>query len=330
TPDTPPTARSGPKGSDAPVSKPVAPLTLSKPSDFAGCGFMADLLDVPVDATWPRLMTGPHPRAVGSYGLDLEELSRERGTVLRWWQRLALRRILEHDAAGDLVWPEWIVSAARQSGKSILVRELSMWRLSRAGLVGEAQSVSLVSSVIRTAALIQQPARTWAKLHREEGWRTRELNGGQAVEAPDGGLWAVHSPTSIYGSTSGLALVDEAHRVEPRVVSEALEPTLSERKWGQLGLISTAHSRPTGLVVERRLAAMDDPDVLLMEWSAAPGCELEDVAEWRLASPHWHGGRESLIARALKRALTSNSLIDGEDPVSWFRAQWLNQWPTVV
>src|SRR4029077_2261396 len=113
--------------------KPVAPLQLSTPADFAGCGHMADLLDVPGDACWPRLMTGPHPAAVGSYGLDLERVSLDRdGTVLRWWQRLALRRIFGHDAAGVLVWPEWILTAARQQGKSILIRELAMWRLQRA------------------------------------------------------------------------------------------------------------------------------------------------------------------------------------------------------
>jgi len=104
--------------------------------------------------------------------------------------------------------------------------------------------------------------------------------------------------------------VDEAWRIDPKVVSEALEPTLSERKWSQLGLISTAHSRPTALMIDRRLAAIDDPSVLLMEWSAAPGCELDDIDEWRLASPHWHPKRESLIRRALTRALASNSVID--------------------
>jgi hypothetical protein len=83
-------------------------------------------------------------------------------------------------------------------------------------------------------------------------------------------------------------------------------------------------------MIERRLAAVDDPGVLLMEWSAVPGCELEDRDEWRKASPHWHPKREALIARALARALAAHSLIDGEDPVAGFRSQWLNQWPTVV
>jgi hypothetical protein len=261
----------------------------------------------------------------------LERISRDRdGTVLRWWQRLSLRRILEHDEAGVLVWPEWLWSTARQQGKSVGARELAMWRLMQAGLIGEVQEISLLSSVIRTASLIQQPARAWAKARRPAGWAARELNGGQAVISPDGGAWSVHSPTSIYGSSAGLALVDEAWRTDPKVVSEALEPTLSERRWGQLGLISTAHSRATALMIERRLDAIDDPDTLLIEWSAIPGCELDDQEEWRRASPHWHDQREALIMRAHRRALTSTQLVDGEDPVAGFRSQWLNQWPVTT
>jgi hypothetical protein len=309
--------------------RPVVPLQLSVPEDFAGVPHMQDVLEVPAVSRWPRMMTGPNPRAVGSYGAELERISRDRdGTVLRWWQRLSLRRILEHDSDGVPVWPEWLWSTARQQGKSVGIRELAMWRLSAWERIGEAQQISLLSSVVRTADLVQEPARAWAKLHRADGWWARERNGAQAVIAPGDGLWAVHSPTSIYGSSTGLALVDEAWRIDPKVISEALEPTLSERRWGQLGLISTAHSRATALMIERRLDAIGDPETLLIEWSALPGCELDDREEWRRASPHWHDRREALIVRAHLRALTSTQLVGGEDPVAGFRSQWLNQWPT--
>ncbi len=309
--------------------KPVAPLQLSQPADFADCPWMTDLLDVPEDATWPRLMTGPHPAAIGSYGADLEKCSRDRdGTVLRWWQRLSMRRALEYGADGELVWPEWIWSSARQQGKSVGIRELSMWRIQRAALIGEMQEVSFLSSVMRTANLIQRPARSWAKTHKEEGWNAREMNGAQTVQAPDGSTWAIHSPTSIFGSSAGLAVVDEGWKIDPVVVTDALEPTLSERQWPQLALISTAHVNPTALMVDRRNTALTDFSTLLMEWSAHPGCELDDVDEWRLASPHWHPRREALIRRALNRALAAPNVVDGMDPVAGFRAHWLNQWPS--
>src|SRR5207342_1825947 len=118
--------------------------------------------------------------------------------------------------------------------------------------------------VMRTASLIQRPARSWAKAMRPLGWNAREMNGSQTVFAPDGSNWAIHSPTSIFGSSASLALVDEAWKGDPVVVADAIEPTLAERRWAQLGLISTAHTNPSALMVDRRRVALQDPTVLLM------------------------------------------------------------------
>src|SRR5262245_13588533 len=58
-----------------------------------------DELRVPPDnATWPRLMTVPHPRAVGSLGPAFIAWAEQRsGRPLRWWQRLVATRLLEVD-----------------------------------------------------------------------------------------------------------------------------------------------------------------------------------------------------------------------------------------
>src|SRR5262249_42866566 len=91
--------------------------------------WLDNLRDIPANAQWPRLMSPPHPDAVGSYGADAEFWARACWDIhLRWWQKLALRRLLEHDAAGQLVWPDAIVSTARQVGKSILLRTIAGWR----------------------------------------------------------------------------------------------------------------------------------------------------------------------------------------------------------
>ena len=39
---------------------------------FEDVEWMEDLLDVPADATWLRLMTAVHPNAIGSLGIELE------------------------------------------------------------------------------------------------------------------------------------------------------------------------------------------------------------------------------------------------------------------
>jgi hypothetical protein len=68
--------------------------------------------------------------------------------------------------------------------------------------------------------------------------------------------------------------------------------------------------------------------MLLVEWSAPEMCELDDLASWRLASPHWTPKRQRLIARRLEAA-QANETLDATEPdaVQAFRAQWLNQWP---
>jgi len=53
----------------------------------------------PGNATWPRLMTVPHPSAVGSLGPEFIRWAEARsGRPLRWWQRLVVTRLLEVDA----------------------------------------------------------------------------------------------------------------------------------------------------------------------------------------------------------------------------------------
>jgi hypothetical protein len=256
----------------------------------------------------------------------------DRWGVPRWWQRLAATRLLEHDDGGQLVWEEWLLSTARQVGKSWLLRGLAGWRLEQGARFGGAQLVMHTGKDLPVCREVQRPMRIWARQHRDEGWDGKEANGKEEVSAPDGGRWLVRAQDAVYGYAAGLALVDEGWAVMPQVVSEGLEPTLAETPSGQLGLVSTAHRRATGLLLRRREAAIAQLGApvgsLMLEWSAPADAELADVAGWRQASPHWSARRERLVARALERALEGVSDDPDEpDPVESFRAQWLNVWP---
>src|SRR4029077_19219670 len=91
--------------------------------------WLAELVDVPADGGWARLMTVPHRRATGSLGAEFAAWSEAReGRGLRWWQRLVAARLLETDRDGRLVWETATLSTARQVGKSWLLRELCLWR----------------------------------------------------------------------------------------------------------------------------------------------------------------------------------------------------------
>jgi hypothetical protein len=297
------------------------------------CDWLRDLRIVPAGSVWPRLMTGPHPRATGSWGLEYAAWAEERfGQPLRWWQRLVAARILEHDAAGALVWLSWLVSTARQVGKSWQLRGLAAWRLEQAGRFGQPQLVMHTGKDIPVCREVQRPMRSWARRHRGEGYDARESNGREEVLTPDGSQWLVRGRDSVYGYSVSLGLVDEAWDVAPEIVDDGLEPTMPSMTQPQLGLLSTAHRRATSLFPQRRALALDEVsspvETLLIEWSARPDAENEDRVAWRAASPFWDERRERLLASTLARALAGGSDDPTEpDPIESFRTQWLNIWP---
>lgn len=303
------------------------------PSDpfWNSCPWLDPLREVPPDATWPRLMSPPHPDAVGTFGHEAAELGAGMGVTLRWWQHLALVRLLEHDADGQLVWVDALISTARQVGKSVLLCVLAWWRLHQADRFGEAQLIMHTGKDIQVCAEVQRRARIAA---REQGYPTREANGQQEIWTPDGAdRWMVRAQQSVYGYASTLALADEAWKLLPSVVEEGLEPTLAETNQGQLVLFSTAHRSCTGLVPVRRAAMLDRWGIpggtsLLLEWSAPRGAELDDRDAWRQASPHWGPARQRLMDAKYARASGGQSVDPDEaDPVESFRSQFLNVWP---
>lgn len=295
--------------------------------------WLQQLLDVPADAVWPRLMTVPHPRAVGSIGPEFVRWAEQRsGRPMRWWQRLVAVRLLEVDQAGRLVWETCVLSTARQVGKSWLLRELLLWRIHEGERFGEPQDVLHTGKDLAVCKEVQRPARIWAKVRDE--YRVREVNGQEEIELlADGSRWMLRAKEAVYGYSVSLGAVDEAWKVRAASVDEGLAPTMAEREQPQLLLVSTAHRRATVLMLDRRqlaLAGLEDGDGdLLIEWSAPAGAELDDRQVWRLASPHWGPRRERLVSKQYEKMLAGEPVGDPDepDPEESFRAQWLNQWP---
>jgi len=295
--------------------------------------WLIDLRRVPRDAVWPRLMTVPHSRAVGSLGPEFAAWVEGRsGKPLRWWQRLVAMRLLEIDADDRLVWETLVLSMARQLGKSWLLRELCLWRIHQGDRFGEAQDVLHTGKDLAVCKEVQRPARIWAKARRD-AYHVREVNGQEEIELlADGSRWMLRAKEAVYGYSVSIGAADEAWKVKASSVDEGLVPTMTERNQAQLLLISTAHRMATSLMLGRRQIALADLEIgdgdLLIEWSAPAGAALDDRDAWRAASPHWTQARERMIQKRLEAARTGE-LEDPEepDPIESFRCQWLNQWP---
>ncbi len=276
-------------------------------------------------------MSYPHPRAVGSLGAEAEEwLADIINLRLRYWQRLAMRRQLEVDADGNLVWRTVIESTPRRSGKSTLIRALAMWRLHQADRFGEEQLILLTGKDLPIVREIIRRGWPWAHIN---GFNTRKANGQEEIENPDGSRWVVRGRDSVFGYDVGFGVVDEAWAVDVSVVDDGLEPALLERMQPQLMLTSTAHRKATPLMRVRREAAMDQlaspTETLLLHWGAAEDANIQDRRAWREASAHWTADREVWMESSLKRMLAGEGTLgEGEtDPAEAFKAQLLNIWP---
>ena len=294
--------------------------------------WLADLRVVPENAVWPRLMTAPHPEAVGTYGPELVEQFRTRtGMEMRWWQQLTAYRVLEHREDGTLVWTSYLLTLARQVGKSWLLRELMLWRMQQVERWGT-QLVLHTGRDLTIVLEVLRPAQAWAEEHGLFASRDNGKPGISTAKHMGGSRWLAKAKDRVYGYSPGGTVVDEAWDVPAHTVDEGLWPTMIEQTSPQMGLISTAHRKATGLMLDRRAAAIASIRVpkraLLIEWSATSDLDRADPATWREASPHWSPQRQELIEEAWEKAQRGETDDPNEpDPIAAFDAQWLDRWP---
>ncbi|WP_344048611.1 HNH endonuclease [Nocardioides panacihumi] len=270
---------------------------------------------------------------MGSYGVEAIRWAEERqATTLRWWQRLAIMRQLEHDEDGRLVWRQIVESGPRRIGKSVRLRVTATWRLEHADLFGEPQLVLLTGKDLQIAREIHHKAWRWAE--EVAGWKVRRANGSEEITTPDEHRWLVRAQNAVYGYDVCYGQADESWDVDPQAITDGLEPATLERISPQLHLTSTAHVKATSLMRRRLLAAVrgDDPSTLLLLWGARPGADPGDPDVWRAASPHWSEDRLALVASKYAAALAGEDdpEFDDPDPMRGFMAQYLNVWPMIA
>lgn len=288
-------------------------------------------LRVPVDASPPLVMSPVHPEATGSYGpMAVRWVKNQVGIDLRWWQKLAVVRQLEHRADGSLCWNDVVESASRRVGKSVRLRSMALWRLSEAPKIfDEAQLAIHTGKDLAIVREIQRGAWHWAE---QRGWRVSRANGKEAIEAyTDDGRehrWLARGSDSVYGYDTTLGMIDEGWDVSPSVVSEGMEPATLERISPQIVVTSTAHRRATSLMRSRITDAIAADSALLLLWTVPDDADTADPKTWKAASAHWSPARLRLMEQKYAKALRGelDDELDDPDPLAGFESQYLNRW----
>ena len=263
----------------------------------------------------PRYFPPPHPEAADSLGDHATEFIerrisadiRSRGNGLRWWQWATLQRMLERKSNGEWCWPIAFVSVSRQSGKTLLLGELALWRIAHPELFGGfAQDVLHTTRSVILSKVTQSRWWGWAV---EEGFKVGRQLGDSKVEMPDGSTWRTAALASIWGRSADLVLLDECWSMEPAAFWSGLWPTLVEREHAQALLISCANEGAGDLVPGLRASDA----VLRLEWGAPADADYSDPGVWRQAAAYWTPARQEACRVAASE--------------KGFAAEWLNVWP---
>ncbi len=271
------------------------------------------------------------------------------------WQRWLLVHALELRAGSGFRFRNVVVLVARQNGKSTLSQVLALWFMYVYGyqlVLGTAQDLDTADEVWQGAVdLVTEmtedghPVRP--ELH-ELYLRTVLVNGKKSLDLTTGARYKAKAASrrSGRGLSGDLVLLDELREHQTWDAWGAITKTTMARDDAMVWALSNAgDGKSVVLAYLRKMAhaALDDPDGIntdeleqsvdevdpedfglddeddslgIFEWSAPPGCDINDRAGWAAANP-------SLGHKISARTIASAARLDPE-PI--FRTEVLCQW----
>ena len=251
----------------------------------------------------PRLKVTP--TAAADDAADVIEMLACYGLVLDPWQQMALQCGLRLGDDGRWAADTVAVCAPRQSGKGCLIEARAL-----AGVLLFGERVVAVSahearttrlSFERVLAYLESYDDLRRRVSSVQRWVGREqikFQGGALIVFP------ARSRGALRGYTVDSLILDEAQYLT-NAQFEAVLPTLSARPRTQtwhLGTVPT-HLGDGEVFGRLRAAALADSGegrLCYLEWSADPGCDLDDREQWAQANPAL-GRRISVDAVAAER-----------------------------
>lgn len=260
-----------------------------------------------------------------SRGYEVIEFAKMIGEPLLPWQEWAVIHALELNRDGTFRFRKVLILVARQNGKSNLKRIVTLWRMYMDGaenIVGAAQDLSLAR---KQWLMCQSTIHACPDL--EEEW-------GIGLDAPASGVRNVNGDEMFWASGCCYAIkatndkagrggsndevnIDELRTQKDWKAWSSLSKTINARRNGQLWAMSNAGD-DNSVVLNQLQSAGDagsDPTLCLLEWSAEPGCELDDPKAWAQANP----GLGYIVSEAAIRSDLAT------DPPEVFRTEVLCQ-----
>lgn len=242
------------------------------------------------------------------------------------WQQWALIHGLELLEDQTFRFRTLLILVARQNGKTTLMLVIALWRMyvDRSPLViGTAQNLDVAEEAwqgaVEMAEGVPELAEEIEHVDRTNGKKQLRLETGERYKV------AAASRRGGRGLSGDLVMLDELREHRTWEAWSAVSKTTMARARAQILGFSNAGDRGSVVLAElrsRALGAMDataDDDAPgLFDWSAEPGCLLDDRDGWAQANPSL-GHQDGITERAIRGAL-------GTDPEPAFRTEVLCQW----
>ena len=168
--------------------------------------WLADLRVPPADASWPRLMSVPHRRAVGSLGAEFVGWGLRRGRAGRCgggrgWRRHGCSRSTTRSGSCGR---RCCCRCRGSSGRSWLLRRaLLVWRIHQGARFGGVPQ-DVLHTGKRDLAVCKDGAAAGAGVGRRRGpeFKVREVNGQEEIELlADGSRWMLRAEGGRLRST---------------------------------------------------------------------------------------------------------------------------------
>lgn len=300
----------------------------------------------------PRIFTPPLRELTPETSLGFDVIAFASlicGIELFPWQKWLLIHALELLPDGSFRFRTVVVLVARQSGKSTLSQILALWFMYRLGsdlVLGTAQDLDTAEEVWQGAVDLVNDVPELRELRSKVVLN----NGKKMLELKSGSRYKVKAANRRAGRglSGDLILLDELREHQSWDSWSAVTHTTMARPDAQVWALSNAgdassivlrylrmmaHSSlgdPDGInAAADPLAALltddvdpddvmiDDGDTLaIFEWSAPPGCDIQDRDGWAQANP-------SLSYSVTERTIASAAKLD---PHWVFRTEVLCQW----